>query len=101
MIKTLLKKNRKKEKKKFELIKGEFSPEDAFKILGHLIHEKISYHNLRSFREFERLGKKDEWSETRIEELKQSRDKIRAIIDNAKDQGKVLSIKSNISLELK
>lgn len=88
------------EKDDFELIKGKFSPDDALDILSSLIQKKINYHNLRSFSHSERFGVNDEWSESRIKELKKSFESIQVIIAKAREQGVYLSIKSSISIEV-
>lgn len=84
----------------FELIKGEFSPEDAKEIISHLIQEKINFHNNRSFSQILRSGNGCEWSLTRIEELKESKEAIKVLLDTAKEEGKSLKIKSNIIIEI-
>lgn len=100
MTKAQLKEGGKIEKDQVKFIEGEFSPDNAREILGHLIQEKINYHNTKSFSNQVRFGSKDKQSETRIEELKQSQIIIRAIIEKAKEQGKTLTIKSNISIKV-
>ncbi len=88
-------------KSNFELIKGKFSPNDALEILGTLIQKKIDYHSLRSFSHQERFGVTDQWSESRIEELKKSLKSIQAIIANTRERGEYLHITSSISIEVK
>jgi hypothetical protein len=90
----------KTEKDQFELIKGVFSAEDASEILYHLINEKINFHNMRSFSQHERFGSGDVWSNSRVEDLKLSKEAIRLIIEQARAQGKMLNIKSNITIEV-
>lgn len=84
----------------FELIRGNYKPEDALEILSHLIQEKINFHTLKNFSQVVRFDSKDEFSSVRIEELKKSRQAIKVLVDNAKKQGKMLSVKSNIIVEL-
>ncbi|MGJ8660633.1 MAG: hypothetical protein ACSHXL_01220 [Bacteroidota bacterium] len=88
------------EKGQFELIKGVFSPSDALEIIMHLMQEKIKFHGVRSFNQSIRIGTKDEWSEMRIDELKQSRDQIKQLLEKAKQDGNSVNINSNISIEL-
>ncbi|SMG40340.1 hypothetical protein SAMN05661096_02737 [Marivirga sericea] len=83
------------------LVRGEYSAEDAREIVSNLIIQKINFHNLKDFSSKERLGKVDENSIKRIEELKESREKMLAIIDAAKAAGKTVKINSTITLELK
>lgn len=82
------------------LINGEFSPADAHDILEHLISKKINYHVARNFSNEIRFGKVDQNSVQRINDLKKMLSVADAIIDEAKKQGKTLSIKSDISIKL-
>lgn len=89
------------EKNDFELIKGKFSPDDAQEILSNLLQKKIDYHNLRIFSQYERFGTNDEFSQSRLKELKRSFESIQAIIAEARDQGDYLIINSSISIEIR
>lgn len=83
-----------------DLIKGDFSPEDAKEIINHLFYEKINFHGLKSFSNKERFGEVDHESDKRIIELKQSRYSLNEIIKTAKEQGKALKITSTVSIEI-
>ncbi len=87
-------------KGEYDLIKGEFSPEDALEIINHLIAKKISFHQLKNFSNEIRFGTVDEKSVTRCTELKQCSAAITDLIQQAEKQGKNLNIKSTISIEL-
>jgi hypothetical protein len=95
-----LKKDTAIEKGEYELVKGDFSPDDAREILTHLIQQKINFHNQRSFSQFVRFGSADDWSISRIEELKQTKENVLALLEKAGKQGKTLRIKSDISIDL-
>lgn len=86
--------------KKHDLIRGEFSPQDALEVVNHLISIKINFHEMRSFSNKIRFGEVDQNSEMRIIELKQSKASINDLITNAKQQGKTLKIESTISVEV-
>lgn len=88
------------ENNQFELVKGEFSANDAAEIISHLFQEKINFHNSRSFSQVLRSGNGCEWSIKRIEELKESKKDIKTLIDQAKEDGKSIRIISNISIEV-
>ncbi|MCB0494412.1 MAG: hypothetical protein KDC93_18570, partial [Cyclobacteriaceae bacterium] len=88
------------EKKQCELIKGDFSPDDALEIINHLITKKITFHELRSFSSEIRFGEVDQKSIDRSKELKQSKASVEKFIQQAKEQNKTLRIKSNILIEL-
>lgn len=88
------------EKGEFELIKGTFSPDDAWDILSDLIQRKINYHSLRSLSHYEQFGTGDQWSERRITELKKSFDTIQAMVNKAKARGGSLEVRSGITVEM-
>jgi hypothetical protein len=83
-----------------DLVRGEYSAEEAREIISNLIFQKINFHNLKDFSSKERFGEADKNSLTRIEELKESRQKMLDIIDAAQEAGKTVKINSNITLEL-
>ncbi len=95
-----LKNSKTTEKNDFALLNGVFSPNEASDIITHLIHEKINFLKIRSLSQYIRYGSEDEWSLARIEELRHSREGIRELITEAKNQGKTLSIQANITIEL-
>ena len=82
------------------LIKGEFSPTDAYDILENLISKKINYHIARNFSSEIRFGKKDHYSIQRISELKEMQNFFNELIEDAKQQGKKISIHSDILIKL-
>ncbi|WP_245620831.1 hypothetical protein [Roseivirga seohaensis] len=86
--------------KQFELVRGEFSPEDAQDILNHLITKKINFHKLKNFSHEIRYGKPDENSLKRINELKTAKAELIAWIDCAKMEEKNLQVNSSVSIEL-
>ncbi len=88
------------ERDQYELINGDFSPNDSLEILTHLLQEKINYHSMRSFSRVIRHGLEDKASLVRIDELKQTREDIKALVERAREEGKTLSIRSNISIDL-
>lgn len=83
-----------------ELIRGEFSPEDAHDILNHVIKKKINFHDMRNFSSQIRFGKSDEKSLARIKELELSRSTMNELIEKAKLEGKSLRIDATIFMEL-
>lgn len=84
----------------FPLVKGEFSTEDAKKILLNLLNKKIEFHQAQDFSHQERFGGPEGRSANRIKELRQSQSTILAIIEEAGKQGKSLRITSDIKLEI-
>jgi hypothetical protein len=100
MSTTITNESIKTAKDQFELIQGEFTPEDARDIVINLIQKKINFHSTRNFSNFIRFGSaEEEWSLKRIEDLKKSEEEIRNLINQAKAEGKKLKIQSDISIE--
>lgn len=83
-----------------ELIKGDFSPEDAKEIVNRFITDKIDYHVMRSFSHKERYGEIDQHSEQAIEELKTSRLSLNGLLAIAKADEKSVRVESIISLKI-
>ncbi|WMN12965.1 hypothetical protein QYS49_35125 [Marivirga salinae] len=87
-------------KQEKDLLRGEYSAEEAKEIISNFITQKINFHNMRNFRSQVRYEKPDENSLKRIEELKESRKSIMELINTAKEEGKMLKIDSTITIEL-
>lgn len=84
----------------FKLIDGEFSAEEAQKVLMSLINYKIDFHHLVAFSNHIRFNNDIEGSKKRIEELTKTKDEIAEITKMAKLEGYHFAIKSDITLEL-
>ena len=84
----------------FKLIDGEFSAEEAQKILMSLINNKIDFHSLFAFSNHIRFNGDVNGSKNRIEELTATREEIAEITKKANLEGYHFAIKSTISLEL-
>ena len=74
----------------YELIKGDFTPAEAFEIISFL----------QNFSKQIRFNINDEASLKRIQELEISRESIKELVKMAKANGKSLRLKSTISIEL-
>jgi hypothetical protein len=85
-------------KEKFKLIEGVFIVSDAKEILLTLIEEKIKFHELKSFSDEVKLGKKSEDSLIKVADLRATKTKIIAFIDDDKTKSKI-SINSFIEIE--
>jgi hypothetical protein len=85
----------------FKLIEGDFSIEEAKKMLMSLISSKINFHNLNSFSDYVRFNRDPKKLENRIAELTATREEILKLMEEAERQGMKLNIKSNITIELK
>lgn len=84
----------------YKLIDGEFSAEEAQKILMSLINNKIDFHTLFAFSNHIRFNGDVNASKKRIEELTQTGDEIAEITKKASVEGYHFVIKSTVSLEL-
>ncbi len=84
----------------FPLVKGEFGPDDAKKILMNLLNKKIEFHLAQDFSHQEKFGQSDARSANRIKELRQTQSTILQLIGEAESQGKSLRLTSDIHLEI-
>ncbi len=87
-------------KHEFQLIEGEFFPNEALKLLMSLLNNKINYHQLESFSNQIRIGSDFSHSKKRVEYLKQSIEDIKLILKDAEESGKQLKIESIIQITL-
>ncbi|WP_264530595.1 hypothetical protein [Flavobacterium sp. N502540] len=87
-----------KNTQKIQLIKGDFTNEEAKEILLNLINAKINFHNLKNFSDDERSGKQDEISLKRITELTESQEVISEIINHATRENLKIKVESDIFL---
>lgn len=84
----------------FDLIKGDFSPEEALELVNDLFFRKINFNELKNFSQQIRFGEKDSKILDRINELKVSREAASDLIAEAKAAGKALRVKSTITIEI-
>lgn len=87
-------------KETFDLVKGEFSHEEASEIINDLFFKKINFHEAKSFSQLIRFGVKDAHGQKRISELKLAQEQARALIAEAKESGKTVKVSSTILIEL-
>lgn len=90
---------RPKQKHSFKLVEGEYSVAQANDILFNLVNSKINFHNLEIFSLKERFDLDNAHSEKRLEELKTVNKALKLLLQDAKDKGLKLSVKSNIEIE--
>ncbi|MDH4091560.1 MAG: hypothetical protein OEV74_02565 [Cyclobacteriaceae bacterium] len=84
----------------FDLVQGDFSPNDALEIVTDLFSMKINFHEVKSFSQLIRFGAKDPDLLQRISELKIAQKQARELINEAKESGKSVRVNSTISIEL-
>lgn len=77
---------------KFQLIDGQFHPDEAKNILMSLFTSKIEFHQLESFSNHVRLGKDSLFSKNRFQVLMQAIESIQALVQEANATGKRLKI---------
>lgn len=85
---------------KFVLIHGQFIPTEAMDVLVTLLNNKLHYHELKNFLSEERFGRKNKFSEERIESLLQSKKEIIDMIEFATQHGYRLQVDSDIKIKL-
>jgi hypothetical protein len=89
-----------KEHKELELIKGEFSAEDARDILLQLFTDKINYHQARNLSSLERFGKLNDISVRRLPELKFQIQKINDLFQNTDLSRATIKIQATVNIEI-
>nr|WP_315145615.1 hypothetical protein [uncultured Flavobacterium sp.] len=82
----------------FNLIDGQFYPNEALHVLISLFNSKINYHQLESFSNHIRHGSDLAVSESRVEALRESIEGIKQIIKVAGANGKQLKIQSTVQI---
>lgn len=87
-------------KENLSLIEGKFSPEEAREILINIYSTKLNFHERKNFSSQERFGKEDVIALKRIQELKESVDKILDIISEASATNHQVVISSQINIQL-
>lgn len=80
-------------KQNIQLVKGEFTPSEAFDVINALIDEKINFHKIQRLQIWERnhVSKTDHLDD-RITELQQEKERTRDFILKAKSNGNNLKI---------
>lgn len=87
-------------KLKLKLIDGNFSSQDGKDLLMNLFTSKINFHQLKNFSSNERFGKDDELAAKKIPVLKESKELITALFEEALAENKNFKLTSNITIEL-
>ncbi len=82
----------------FTLISGEFFPDEASQLLMTLIEDKISFHQRNNWSRRERFGEVDAASTRRISELRQTKEDLARVVEEAAAAGMKLSISGNIEI---
>ena len=88
------------EKKSYRLIGGVFHPDQANQLLMTLIQDKLSFHQRNNWSRRERFGESDAAGTKRMNELRQTKADIIALIEEAKADGMELTINCNIEITL-
>ena len=82
-----------------KLIDSTYSPEEAKEVLSSLISDKIKFLNLQIFSKSERFGEDTSHLENRIKYLDSEKEKLFKLIEQAKVDGRDLSIRCDIQVE--
>lgn len=83
----------------FDLVRGEFTASDAAEILDHLIQQKINFHLKRNLSSQLRFGADDDISLERLEQLRESRKRLEAMISEATEKGMRVRVLTQIKVE--
>ena len=83
---------------KLTLIEGNFSEEEAKEILMSIFSNKIQFHETKNFSSLERYGIQDEIASNRIPALKKELEKMKEILNMAKNKKLMINSEIHISL---
>jgi hypothetical protein len=83
----------------FKLVQGNFTPEEAIRVLLSLLQNKISFHNMEVLSTQIRFGGDVTRSENRIQELKKIGESLTAFLTEAGHHEKTLLIEGTFSLK--
>ena len=86
--------------REINLVDGVFDTKEAFEMLKNLYTSKIEFHQMKNFSHTERFGRPHSFSQTRIESLRISLQKITEAIREAEKNNQMLKIHANIQLTL-
>lgn len=84
----------------YELVRGNFSPEEATDVLLELFLKQINFQAIKNFSQQIRFDAEDLQGLQRINELKMAKDLVMALIAEAKESGKSIRVISTVSIEL-
>ncbi|MDG1572456.1 hypothetical protein OZ410_09025 [Robiginitalea sp. M366] len=84
-----------------QLVRGTFTPSEAYDLMLGLIDEKINFHKLQRLRWCEGYFKADtSYADTRIAELEEEKQKVRQYIREARESGQLVRISGRVELTL-
>jgi hypothetical protein len=93
--------NPKKVSQKVQLVKGEFTPSEAFQIIDSLIDEKINFHKIQRLQIWEGNHKcKTVDLDGRITELEKEKNRVREFINNSRGLGHNLKINGVLEISV-
>ena len=81
-----------KDKRRFKLIDGTFTPSEAKRILLSLVKSKMDFHSMEKAGNEERFGRDLSHSERRLRELRDLKFALTELLDSAADAGKTFRI---------
>jgi len=84
----------------YDLVKGDFAPDDASDIVNELFNTKINYHKLKNLSQLIRTESKDSHQIDRITELRSTQQQSKELMKQARETGKSIRLYSTISIEL-
>jgi uncharacterized FlaG/YvyC family protein len=87
-------------KRKFKLIEGNFTPQEAGIMLYDLIASKIQFHNRESLSIQLKTNGDISNSKNRVEQLKDTREQMEQFINYAKENNLKLEISADIEIKL-
>ena len=84
----------------FNLITGTFTASEAAQILFNLISSKINFNTKENFSSQERFGKEVPHSQKRIQALREVKESLKKVLDEAEKKGLQLKIDGSIKITM-
>ena len=84
----------------YDLINGDFLPDEAAEIVNGFFSKKINFQEVKSFSQLIQFGSKDPDTLQRISDLKTAQEKANALFAKAKETGREVHIHSTLFIEL-
>ncbi len=85
-----------------ELVKGGFTPSEAYHVVSALIREKVNFHKIHRLRQCEGDCNSDiSYSNSRIEELESQLNLAQQFLQAADALGKEVNVESSLKITLK
>ena len=85
----------------FDLVNGNFNPEEAKTVINSLINSKINFHNLEDFSNSIRFNSDSSHSKIRVEQLNKIKSKINHLLTEADSKNLIVELNCHFEVKFK